>query len=54
MDNIKNSILSLKENKLISKFVNISSQKDIIFAVGILLIISFLIFPVSPGLLDYL
>ncbi len=54
MDNVKNSILSLKENKLISKFINISSQKDIIFAVGILLIISFLIFPVSPGLLDYL
>ena len=54
MDNIKNSILNLKENKLVSKLINISSQKDIIFAVGILLIISFLIFPVPPGLLDYL
>ena len=54
MDNLKNSIFNFKTNKLVSKFINISSQKDIIFAAGILLIISFLIFPVSPGLLDYL
>ena len=54
MDNLKNSIFNFKTNKLVNKFINISSQKDMIFAIGILLIISFLIFPVSPGVLDYL
>ena len=54
MDNLKNNITNLKIGEIAKRFGNLSSQKDIIFAIGILSIISFLIFPISPGLLDYL
>jgi len=54
MDNLKDSITNFKIGALAKGFASLSSQKDIIFAVGILCIIGFLIFPISPGLLDYL
>ena len=54
MDNLKNNITNLKIGEIAKRFGNLSSQKDIIFAIEILSIISFLIFPISPGLLDYL
>ena len=54
MWNVVNSFSNIKDNQLVKKLFNARKQKDIIFAVGILFIISFLIFPVAPGFLDYL
>ena len=54
MWNVVNSFSNIKDNQLVKKLFNARKQKDIIFAVGILFIISFLIFPVAPGVLDYL
>ena len=54
MKNITTFFSNIKDNKFIKKFSNAGEQKDIIFAIGILFIISFLIFPVIPGVLDYL
>ena len=54
IEDIANIISGIKNSKFIRKFFDAGEQKDIIFAVGILFIISFLIFPVAPGILDYL
>ena len=54
MKNITTFFSNIKDNKFIKKFSNAGEQKDVIFAIGILFIISFLIFPVIPGVLDYL
>ena len=54
MKNITTFFSNIKDNQFIKKFSNAGKQKDVIFAIGILFIISFLIFPVAPGVLDYL
>ena len=44
----------ISKEGLLSKVLNTKKHTDIVFAAGILAIVSFLIFPVSPSLLDFL
>ena len=54
MPDMRSIVFGIKNSKFTRKFLDAGKQKDIIFAVGILFVISFLIFPVAPGVLDYL